>query len=331
MGSATWQITLPQLSSFFEEPIGLSNPHADVVSQAVTDAYALARAAFEQSDPAARLFAERAMHVIQTRSHFAPPMHAIPAAYWNVLIRHKLASELKVPGDWAHLVGDAEELTRDELSRRLQVAVQDFGCHNHPMIDLIGSEQGNRALLVFAKNWYGSCQGFASQLVQLVQRTSGRVRQSVAENVEDEFAGVSHDELRQRFIESIGFAYDSGSATTDADRVPESYAIMSYRTGVCLINNTLYALGSFYTTEANWPLECVRMLTALRRRGCSEHDLEYWTTHAHADEDHAAEWLEVLIEATTTPSQRREVLTAALAQLHLRRRMYDSMLALATR
>src|SRR5262249_38383962 len=99
------------------------------------------------------------------------------------------------------------------------------------------------------------------------------------------------------------------------------------RTGVCLLNNPLFALGGFYTIEANWPPECKRMLVGLRKRCHKEHDLEYWVTHAHADEHHAAEWLGVLLDVATTTRARAEVLTGALAQLHLRRQMYDTMLA----
>jgi pyrroloquinoline quinone (PQQ) biosynthesis protein C len=326
---ARWQVTLDHLRDILSEPVGFSDPGPEALERAVRDAYELSRAAFERGEPEARLFAERVMHVIQAHSHWAPPMHALPACYWGVLIRAKMNVELKLPPGWGHLTDGADALTTDELKRRLEAAVAEFGCHNHPLLDDIAHETGNRAMLSFAKNWYGSCQGFAAQLVQLVQRTTGEVRKSVAANVTDEFAAVSHDELRMRFIESVGFHYDPVVAATDGDRVCESYALMSFRTALCVINDPLYALGSFYTTEANWPTECKRMLTGLRQRGSSERDVEYWTTHAYADEHHAAEWLDVLLPVATTPADRKRALTGALAQLHIRRRMYDSIRARA--
>jgi pyrroloquinoline quinone (PQQ) biosynthesis protein C len=323
-----WQITLEQLDGWLTDrgSLGIDDPGPEKLERATADAYALARAAFEQNDKEARLFAERVLHLIQVRSHFAPPMQAIPAVYWGVLIRRKLAAELALPAAWTSFTRSADDLGPDELKRRLEGAVAEFGCHNHPLIEQIATERGENAMRLFAKNWYGSCQGFSQQLLQLMQRTTGNVRKSVAENVADEFTGVSHDDLRMRFIHSVGFDYDALFAATDGDRVPESYALMSFRTGLCLVNNAFYALGSFYTTEANWPTECKRMLAGLRKRGSTEHDLEYWITHAHADEHHAAEWLEVLLESATTPEARKQALIGALAQLHLRRRMYDSVL-----
>jgi pyrroloquinoline quinone (PQQ) biosynthesis protein C len=324
-----WRVTLDELHEALTEPLGTVDPGKDALERAVADSIALAQAAYKQADPAARLFAERVLHVIQVRSHFAPPMQGVPAIYWNVLIRAKLATELRPPSDWPDLTAGIDRLETTELKRRLEDAVARFGCHNHDFLDDVADRSGDRALRIFAKNWYGSCQGFSHQLIQMVQRTTGAVRRSVSDNVADEFSGVGHDELRMRFIESVGFRYDAQVAATDPERVVESYALMSYRTGICVIQDTMFALGSFYTTEANWPLECKRMLVGLRGRGCTDHDLEYWSEHAHADEDHAAEWLEVLLEAARTPALRERVLTGALAQLHLRRRMYDSMRALA--
>jgi len=323
------RVTLEALNEILIDPIGIAEVTVDAADRARDDARALAHAAFRDDDRAARLYAERVLHVIQVRSSWAPPMHGIPSIYWNELMRAKLAVELKAPAEWRELTADAARLDSPELKRRLEAAVQENGCHNHPFLDAVADKGNDRALRIFAKNWYGSCQGFSHQLVQMVQRTTGAVRRSVSENVEDEFRGVGHDELRMRFIESIGFRYDAQVAATDAERVPESYALMSYRTGICVMQETMFALGSFYTTEANWPLECTRMLRGLRARGCTEHDLEYWSEHATADEDHAAEWLEVLLDAAKTAPMRERALTGALAQLHLRRRMYDSMAALA--
>jgi pyrroloquinoline quinone (PQQ) biosynthesis protein C len=322
-------VTLEQLHEILTDPVGISDVKPEVVARAHDQAHALAQAAFREGDATARLHAERVLHVIQMRSNWAPPMHAVPSVHWNVLIRAKLCAELKAPAEWTDLVADAGRLEPGELKRRLESAVERYGCHNHPFLDAVADKASDRALRIYAKNWYGSCQGFSHQLVQMVQRTTGSVRRSVSENVEDEFRGVGHDELRMRFIESVGFRYDGQVAATDPERVPESYALMSYRTGICVMPETMFALGSFFTTEANWPLECNRMLRGLRARGCSEHDLEYWSEHATADEGHAAEWLEVLIDAAKTPQARERALTGALAQLHLRRRMYDAMAALA--
>ncbi len=322
-----WRVTLEELREILTDPIGTADPGPEALARAVNDAAVLATAAFHRGEAAARLHAERVLHVIQVHSHFAPPMQGVPAIYWGVLLRGKLTAELKAPADWPELTDRIDDLDAVELKRRLERAVELHGGHNHPFLDDVADRSNERALRVFCKNWYGSCQGFSHQLIQMVQRTSGAVRRSVAENVSDEFSGVGHDELRMRFIESVGFRYDAQVAATDPERVPESYALMSYRTGICLLQDTAFALGSFYTTEANWPTECKRMLRGLEARGCSARDLEYWSEHAHADEHHAAEWLTVLLEAATTRGQRERVLTGALVQLHTRRRMYDSMQA----
>lgn len=317
-------LSVAALDELLRAPAVTADPGAEWMTRALVDAGELAREAYAGGQVEARLHAERLLHTIQVRSHFAPPLPAIPAIYWNILLRAKLQEEIFTPA------GEVEQRYPDlgagELRTRLEDAVAALGCHNHPLLDHIAGDATGRARLVFVKNWYGSCQGFSHQLIQLVQRTTGKARGAIAENVSDELAGVGHDELRLRFIESVGFRYDAQVAATDPDRVPESYALMSFRTGLCLLPNTLFALGSFYTTEANWPPECKRMLVGLRARGSNEHDLEYWTVHAFADEHHAAEWLDVLLETAVTPRERSQVLTGAMAQLRLRRRMYDTML-----
>jgi pyrroloquinoline quinone (PQQ) biosynthesis protein C len=323
----TAQLSLNQLDDLLGDPLTATRPDLGAMQQAVLDALRLGQTAYGDVDPAARLFAERVLHLIQVRGHFSPPLNAVANIYWGVLLPAKLGAELQMPPISQHLAANADNLTIEELRHKLEVAVAELGCHNHPLLDRIADETGNLAMQTFVRNWYGSCQGFKEQLIHLVQRTTGRVRHSVLENIADELSGVSHDELRKRFINSVGFHYDAGEALSDPYRVPESYALMSFRTGVCLLNNPLFALGCFYSIEANWPTECKRMLANLRKRGHEEHDLEHWVTHAYADEHHAAEWLDVLLEAAATTRARAEILTGAVAQLHLRRQMYDTILA----
>jgi hypothetical protein len=198
-----YRVTLDELHETLTDPIGTADPGEGALERALTDAIALSTAAYKRGDAAARLFAERVLHVIQVRSHFAPPMQGVPAIYWNVLIRAKLAVELRAPSDWPDLTTGIDRLDSAELKRRLEDAVARFGCHNHDFLDDVADRSGDRALRVFAKNWYGSCQGFSHQLIQMVQRTTGAVRRSVSDNVADEFSGVGHDELRMRFIESV--------------------------------------------------------------------------------------------------------------------------------
>jgi pyrroloquinoline quinone (PQQ) biosynthesis protein C len=62
-----------------------------------------------------------------------------------------------------------------------------------------------------------------------------------------------------------------------------------------------------------------------KARGLDEHTLEYWTTHAFADEHHSEEWLDAVKSLCQTGQERAAVIEGALIQLRLRWRMYDEI------
>jgi hypothetical protein len=289
------------------------------VTAALDATHDLVRRAYVEDDPDALRAVEHALYHIHVRFRFGAPVEPLLASAWAVMIRAALRK-------WLGLYQGPSEIDPASMRARLAAAVEELGAWNHPLLARY-DEQGTASYGVFVKNWFGSCHGFSQQLSALAQRTQGAAKLIVLDNLEDEFDTVTHDTLRTRFIRAVGHEFDAMAALADPDRVVESFALLNFRTALCALAEPAYALGSFYTTEANWPAECARHLAINRRRGLDGHDLEYWTTHATADTEHAEEWMRALEGAYSDPIACGKVVRGAFAQLALRRRMYDVMLA----
>lgn len=298
---------------------GAADP--DAVAAAATAAADLAARAYLQGDRDARWQAESAIYYLNLESHFAPPVDPVAGVVWTTLMHAKLGELRRDLG--GEVAG--REYSPDEMQAALEGAVARWGAYNHPVLAAI-EKKGLPAYRIWAKNWFGSCYGFSLQLASLVQRTTGEARKAVLENLNDEFDDtVTHDVLRIRFYESLGLRYSSEEAVADPDWVLGSTELLNLRTGLCNLSDPMPALGCFYTVEANWPPECKIHHAMNKGRGVDDHTLEYWTTHAFADEHHAAEWLTVVKATARTTAQRAAAVEGAVIQLRLRWRMYDQI------
>ena len=316
--------TLPSLSDHLSDAGRLdvaaiaADPSPAAIAGAVEDALELARRAYVAGEPDAMRALEHLLYRIHVRASFGAPVEPVLAATWSVLIRAGLRT-------WLGLYDGPSEVEPAAMRPLLEAAVHEHGAFNHPLLARY-DEDGERGYGVFVKNWFGSCHGFSQQLTALAQRSQGKAKMIVLENLDDEFDGETHDTLRTRFIASLGHRFDAMGALEDPDRVVESFALLNFRTALCALPDPAYALGSFYTTEANWPPECQRHLAINRRRGLDERALAYWTTHATADTDHAEAWIAALEGAYRDPVSCGRVVRGGVAQLKLRRRMYDAMM-----
>jgi pyrroloquinoline quinone (PQQ) biosynthesis protein C len=301
---------------------GSAPAEPELLTAAAASARHLAVRAYVEGDRAARGQAESIIYHLNLESCFAPPAEPVAATVWTTLMQAKLgALRREFGGDLA-----SRELSADEMQTELQAAVARWGAYNHPLLDLLSESRSLKAYRVWAKNWFGSCYGFSLQLASLVQRTTGAAKKAVLHNLNDEFDDeVTHDTLRVRFYESLGLRHSPEQALDDADWVLDSTELLNLRTGLCSVADPMPALGCFYGVEANWPPEC-RLHHAMNKdRGLDDHTVQYWTTHAYADEGHAEEWLEVVQATCRTGAERAAVLEGAVVQLRLRWRMYDAI------
>jgi len=315
------RIDVRELRTRIRAPWGTARVDPDTIAATATAACDLAARAYRQDDRAARRQAESIIYYLNLESCFAPPAEPIAATVWTTLMQAKLPSlRRELGGDIA-----GSELTTEGMQVALEGAVARWGAYNHPLLDDL-RDGGLDAYRVWAKNWFGSCYGFSLQLASLVQRTTGAAKKAVLENLNDEFDDtVTHDVLRIRFYESLGLRYSSEEAVADPDWVLGSTELLNLRTGLCNMADPMPALGCFYTVEANWPPECKIHHAMNKGRGVDDHTLEYWTTHAFADEHHSSEWLEVVKAVARTPAQRAASVEGAVIQLKLRWRMYDQI------
>jgi pyrroloquinoline quinone (PQQ) biosynthesis protein C len=302
------------------DPWALDDAGPAGIASVAEQADALARRAYNDDHAPSRLEAEHLLYFINIDNCFAPPLHGAAALAWTTLMRTKLAALRR-------RFGGCEPIDLPEMSRRLKAAVTQWGAYNHPLVSTLRREPGNlTAYRIWAKNWFGSCVGFSAQLAALVQRTSGHAKQVVLENLSDEFDHkVTHDVLRTRFYESLGLRFAAAEAPNDPDRVLEATELLNARTGLAFLKEPTWALGCFYGVEANWPPECRLHLEINRARGVDDHTLEYWISHATADDHHSAEWLAALEGLCHSPQERAAAVDGCVIQLRLRWQMYDAI------
>ncbi|HEY0251281.1 MAG TPA: iron-containing redox enzyme family protein [Kofleriaceae bacterium] len=273
----------------------------------------LARRAYDDGDLAARARAEAILYKLNIENCFAPPLHTRGAIAWTTLMHHKVIGLRRQ-------YGGCEPITTAEMRTRLLAAVEKWGAFTHPLLGhLRASASDLSPYRIWAKNWFGSCVGFSSQLAALVQRTSGEAKQVVIENLSDEFNDkVTHDVLRTRFYESLGLTFSAATALDDPDRVLEATELLNARTALSYLRDPVPAFGCFFGVEANWPPECRLHLDINRARGADEHVLEYWTGHATTDDHHSAEWLVAIEKMCRSDEERALAVDGAVIQLRLR-------------
>lgn len=285
------------------------------------DVRKLGKAAYFDNDAQAADQAERLMYAINIKSTFAAPFHAEASIVWTELVRAKLNGiDRRFP---------VEPVSVEAMTHKLNAAVQELGAFNHSFLDRIATSEDQRPVDVFVHNWYGSCYGFSAQLSALSQRCTGPAKAIVVENLADELEGPTHDVLRDRYINHMGFHFDPVGALQDELRVTASFSILNMRTAYCNFTQPHMGLGMFFTAEANWPPECAKHLKYLRARGVDEHVLEYWTSHGELDVHHAEEWLTMLGDYCNNDEERGRAVQGAVSHLTIRREMYDAMEKLA--
>jgi pyrroloquinoline quinone (PQQ) biosynthesis protein C len=302
------------------DPWALDDVGPAAIAGLASQVDALARRAYVDDNREARLEAESLLYFINIDNCFAPPLHSAASFTWTTLMRVKLAALRR-------RFGGCEPIELPEMTRRLHAAVAKWGAYNHPLIDTLRRRcEDVAAYRIWAKNWFGSCVGFSAQLAALVQRTSGHAKQVVLENLSDEFDHkVTHDVLRTRFYESLGLRFAAAEALHDPDRVLEATELLNARTGLAFLKDPTWALGCFYGVEANWPPECRLHLEINRARQLDDHTLEYWISHATADDHHSAEWLAALENLCRSPEERAAAVDGCTIQLRLRWDMYDAI------
>jgi pyrroloquinoline quinone (PQQ) biosynthesis protein C len=311
-------IDIDELVKELKDPWASSDPGPESVSKMAAAAYDLAQAAYGKKDPASRKLAEETLYYLNVNHCFAQPVHPGPNMVWSVLMRAKLAELRKE-------FGGCEPVSTAEMKKRLEDAVAKWGAYNHPILGVLAEDMDLRKYQVWAKNWFGSCYGFSAQLASLVQRTSGEAKKVVLENLGDEFDDtVTHDVLRVRFYEALGLRFADDKILEDEDWRVESTELLNLRTGLCSIWDPFPALGCFYSVEANWPPEC-RLHMDINKQRYDDQTIEYWTTHALADEHHSEEWLNVVLDTCRSDEQRASVVDGAIIQLRTRWRMYDAI------
>jgi pyrroloquinoline quinone (PQQ) biosynthesis protein C len=291
----------------------------DSLRSVAEDAHRLAKAAFADEDGNARRAVEAILHEIHVSSGFAAPCRAMPSVVRGILAEAKLA-------DLARRYPVPAALDERAMAKELETLVERLGAHNHPVIDrMTAPDAWKRGLSVFSKNWFGSTNGFTEQLTSLAQHCETDARKSILRNLADELQGTPHDDMRARFLGSLRVAYDAGRAHSDEDFTTEAFALLNMRTLLCGLPQPQAALGAFYSIEANWPLECARLLKRVRPLGIDDHALEAFVLHAEVDTEHAAEWLEVVSLLPMDDRARARVVWGAAVQLGERRRMYDAI------
>ena len=310
---------LDALRQTLAEPLEASPPGPEILARAASEACALAREAYERNSASAVASAERVLYTLNVNNAFTPPVQGVPGVIWNVLTRAKMRAAVHAPR-----VPDTLEL--DEMNRLLLGAVEEHGAATHPFVDRIVADPDIKGLVVFAKNWFTTAHGFTAQLIAMAQRAKPAMRDVVLRNLADEFDGIDHELLRARFRERVGAQYEPSRAVNDPEHLTEAFGVLNYRTGVCSLNNTAYALGSFYSVEAATPPMCKHLVDGLRKRGFEEEAIRTFSLHVDVDEDHAGEWLEAINgQGSLSPAERAMVVRGALGQLAQRRAWFETM------
>lgn len=293
-------------------------PDKEGIVGAAREACELGRRAYDTAIPSDAASAERLLYFIHRNSAFAPPVPAVAATIWAILVQAKFEKLLPE--------APPSELDAEEMAAKLEEGVLQGGTHTHPLLDDLASDTTLRGYRVFLKNWYAMASGFTEFLVAVAQRATPQMQRGIVENLSDEiFEDVPHIDLRARVLEGAGTHFDAVSASEDPDIVTETFSLINWRAATSALPSPYLALGLFYCIEANWRLECRRHHAALRALGVPEVHLTSFALHSDRDEDHAGEWLRMVKETVEDPRDRGIVVRGLSVELDVRHKMYDAI------
>jgi pyrroloquinoline quinone (PQQ) biosynthesis protein C len=289
----------------------------------VNSAACLAQAAFGQGIGEAVATVERTLYRIHCKTAFAPPVQPVAGAVWCELMTAKLRHAL------VDRVGKSE-IEHTELVDRFAAALEQSDVRDHSFIDDVAAEEGMEGLTMYTKNWYTSTDGFTSQLFSIGQRANARgltaVGNAIIENLNEECEpSAPHQMLRARWLAQLGIVHGIDRTLADSHIVLEAIALQNFRTGVATLSDPSWALGMFYSVEANFPAVCRRMYPTLKKRGYDAQAIALFESHATVDTEHASEWLNALAQTPMSPKERAQALNGGLAQIELRSQMFAAM------
>jgi heme oxygenase-like protein len=294
----------------------------DEVRLACEEARALGEAAIG-GDREARKTVEHFLYTIHLHNAASTPCETVPGLVWSTLMQLKMREADRLYGGHP-LVG-----SDDELRARAQALVEERTPANHPFFDALDKEGPDlRGFKTLQKNIIGaSMLGYEAQLCALLKRTTGAARKAVLANLNDELSGDTHFAVRTTFYTFLGLKYAPERATEDPDCMLEALEVASLRTCLTLLGDPWRALGSFFSIESSFSLECKRHARNLRNRSLPEAAIHHITSHADLDDDHGREWLDSAIATEPNAQQRALFLDGARMQMSVRWLMYDAIKA----
>jgi pyrroloquinoline-quinone synthase len=164
------------------------------------------------------------------------------------------------------------------------------------------------SLALYAKQYYQHVKAFPEYLRRLAGRTEGDLRETVADNLQEELHPAGpHPKLWRDFAASLGV---EGTALDSAEPLPGIEALIATYSDLAENGSPAEAVAALYAYEAQVPEIAAQKIDGLRSfYGITEpRALRYFSVHQEADVRHRAAWREWLARQ---PEADQEAIVAA--------------------
>ncbi len=194
--------------------------------------------------------------------------------------------------------------SRFDLVAAIDRKIEEHHLLKHPFyIAWTEGRLSREALALYAEQYYRHVKAFPEYLRRLADRAEGELRETVADNLQEELHPAGpHPQLWRDFAASLGV---EGTALDSAQTLPGVEALIKTYNDLAEKGSFAEAVAALYAYEAQVPEVAAQKTDGLRRfYGITEPSaLRYFSVHEEADVRHRAAWREWLAKQTTDNSE----------------------------
>ena len=196
-----------------------------------------------------------------------------------------------------------------DLVAAIDRKIEELDLLKHPFY--IGWTEGclsRESLALYAEQYYQHVKAFPGYLQRLAERTEGELRETVADNLQEELHPAGpHPKLWRDFAASLGV---EGAELDSAQPLPGVSALIKTYNELAEKGSFAEAVAALYAYEAQVPEIAAQKIDGLRRfyNITEPGALRYFSVHQEADVRHRAAWRDWLAKQ---PAEDSEAIVAA--------------------
>lgn len=207
----------------------------------------------------------------------------------------------------------------------LKEKIANHRVNNHMLFEYFDSDDlSDEEIRYFLANYRVNMQRFHLHVAAYSLIVPFEMREELYDNLYDEFGqgdfNLAHPNLFEPLMDYFGGAKQS-------DINAETCHLLNTKMNLCwFANGKYYGMGGMGALELSIPAQQRHILAHLRRKGLTEQQVLFFSTHCELDEAHGEGWFAAGMPYVKSRRHYQEILAGAMRMLEARACVYDGVL-----